>query len=99
MRYIYVTVLSLPLLKKPTVMTSKSASLVLRSALRDKINERLEHLALKREDAALLLGLAPAQVSRLRASRDVFTLDRLVDVAAALGITVRMQATRPYKTQ
>jgi predicted XRE-type DNA-binding protein len=74
----------------------KSPSSLLRTELRDKINERLEQLALRREEAATLLGLAPAQVSRLRSGNDVFTLDRLVDAAAALGISVRMHATRPY---
>ena len=77
-------------------MAAKFLSALLRASLRDKINERLEQLALKREDAAALLGLAPAQVSRLRAGADIFTLDRLVDAAAALGISVRMRVTRPY---
>ncbi len=77
-------------------MAAKPPSVKLRSGLRDKINGRLEQLALTRDDAAALLGLAPAQLSRLRADRDIFTLDRLVDAAAALGISVRLQATRPY---
>jgi predicted XRE-type DNA-binding protein len=77
----------------------KSPSVALRSALRDKIIERLDQLVLKRDEAAALLGLAPAQVSRLRAGQDVFTLDRLVDAASALGISVRLHATRPYSTR
>jgi hypothetical protein len=35
-------------------------------------------------------------MSRLRQGEDVFTLDRLIDAAANIGITVRMTATRPY---
>jgi hypothetical protein len=27
----------------------------------------------------------------------IFTLDRLIDAAANIGITVRMTATRPYR--
>ena len=39
----------------------------------------------------------PAQGGgRLRQGEDVFTLDRLIDAAANIGITVRMTATRPY---
>ncbi len=77
----------------------KSPSVALRAQVRDKIIERLQQLALTREDAAALLGLAPAQVSRLRGGNDVFTLDRLIDAAAALGISVRLHATRPYNAR
>jgi hypothetical protein len=35
-------------------------------------------------------------MSRLKAQEDIFTLDRLIDAAANIGITVRMTATRPY---
>jgi hypothetical protein len=35
-------------------------------------------------------------MSRLRQEEDIFTLDRLIDAAANIGITVRMSATRPY---
>ena len=47
-------------------------------------------------EAADELGLSPGQMSRLRQVEDVFTLDRLIDAAANTGITVRMNATRPY---
>jgi hypothetical protein len=36
-------------------------------------------------------------MSRLRQGEDVFTLDRLIDAAANIGISVRMSATRPYR--
>lgn len=80
-------------------MVTKSPSVLLRRKLREKINERLDQLDLKRDDAGELLHLAPAQVSRLRSGQDIFTLDRLVDVAGALGISVRLQATRPYHSK
>jgi hypothetical protein len=41
--------------------------------------------------------LSPGQMSRLRTGDDVFTLDRLIDAAANIGIAVRMTATRPYR--
>jgi hypothetical protein len=34
-------------------------------------------------------------LSRLKKGDDIFTLDRLIDAAASIGITVRMTATRP----
>ncbi len=52
---------------------------------------------LKDFEAAGQLGLSPGQMSRLRQGEDVFTLDRLIDAAANIGITVRMSATRPYR--
>lgn len=80
-------------------MATREPSVKLRSEMRERINLRLEQLALKRDEAATLLGLAPAQLSRLRAGQDIFTLDRLVDAAGALGISVRLQATRPYHSK
>jgi hypothetical protein len=41
--------------------------------------------------------LSPGQMSRLRTGDDVFTLDRMIDAAANIGIAVRMTATRPYR--
>ena len=35
-------------------------------------------------------------MSRLKKGDDIFTLDRLIDAAANIGITVRMTAMRPY---
>ena len=34
----------------------------------------------------------------MRKGDDIFTLDRLIDAAVHIGITVRMTATRPYGT-
>ena len=58
---------------------------------------RIAELKLKDGEAGAQLGLSPGQMSRLRTGEDIFTLDRLVDAAKNIGITVRMSATRPYR--
>ena len=68
----------------------------LRAQLRERIIGRVAELKLKDFEAADQLGLSPGQMSRLRAGEDIFTLDRLIDAAANIGIAVRMSATRPY---
>ena len=68
----------------------------LRTQLRQRILNRIAELKLKDFEAAGRLGLSPGQMSRLRQGEDIFTLDRLIDAAANIGITVRMSATRPY---
>ena len=73
-------------------------SATLRAQLRQRIRDRNEELQIKDAAAAERLGLTPAQMSRLNGDEDIFTLDRLVDAAARVGLTVRMRATRPYKT-
>ena len=40
--------------------------------------------------------MTASQLTRLHAGEDIFSLDRLVDAAAAIGLTVRVTATRPY---
>ncbi len=77
-------------------MAKQAPSAILRAQLRERILSRVAQLQLTNADAATQLGLSPAQLSRLRAGADIFTLDRLIDAAANLGITVRMSATRPY---
>ena len=69
----------------------------LRAQLRERIIDRIAELNLKDFEAAEELGLSPGQMSRLRQGEDVFTLDRLIDAAAKIGIAVRMSATRPYR--
>jgi predicted XRE-type DNA-binding protein len=78
-------------------MAGKAPSAALRAQLRARIVNRIAELNLKDFEAAEELGLSPGQMSRLRAQEDVFTLDRLIDAAANIGITVRMNATRPYR--
>jgi predicted XRE-type DNA-binding protein len=77
-------------------MATLSPSTPLRAQLRERIIGRVAELKLKDFEAAEQLGLSPGQMSRLKSGHDVFTLDRLIDAAANVGITVRMRATRPY---
>lgn len=77
-------------------MPKQPPSAALRAQLRERIIDRIAELNLKAFEAAEQLGLSPGQMSRLRQSEDIFTLDRLIDAAANIGITVRMSATRPY---
>jgi len=73
-----------------------SPSPPVRAQLRERILNRIAELKLKDFEAAEQLGFSPGQMSRLRVGEDIFTLDRLIDAAANIGITVRMTATRPY---
>jgi len=77
-------------------MPTKLPSALLRAQLRERILGRIAELKLRDVEAAEQLGLSPGQMSRLRQGEDIFTLDRLIDAAANLGISVRMRATRPY---
>ena len=78
-------------------MASRSPSVVMRAELRRKILARVKELALSQSAAAERLGLSRAQMSRLVAGADVFSLDRLVDAAVRVDLKVRLQATRPYE--
>ena len=78
-------------------MPRQPPSAPLRAQLRARIINRIDELKLMDFEAAEELGLSPGQMSRLRTGDDVFTLDRLIDAAANIGIAVRMTATRPYR--
>ena len=77
-------------------MAKQAPSAPLRAQLRERIIARIAELKLRDFEAAGRLGLSQGQMSRLRQGEDVFTLDRLIDAAANIGISVRMTATRPY---
>lgn len=77
-------------------MAAKPPSAKMRTLLRQRINRRIEELNMNRAEAAGELGFTRSQMTRLHADEDIFSLDRLVDAAAAIGLTVRMTATRPY---
>ena len=77
-------------------MPKHPPSAPLRAQLRERTINHIAELKLKDFEAAEQLGLSPGQMSRLRQGEDVFTLDRLIDAAANIGIAVRMRATRPY---
>ena len=78
-------------------MPKQPPSAPLRARLRERIINRIAELKLKDFEAAKKLRLSPGQMSRLRQGEDVFTLDRLIDAAANIGIAVRMTATRLYR--
>jgi predicted XRE-type DNA-binding protein len=78
-------------------MARRTPSTVLRAQLRKKIRDRIAQLDLQQSGAAAKLGFTAAQTSRLMDDQDIFTLDRLVDAAARIGVAVRMNATRPYR--
>ena len=78
-------------------MATRPPSAALPAQLRERIINRIAELKLKDVEAAEELGLSPGQMSRLRQGEDVFTLDRLIDAAANIDITVRVTATRPYR--
>ncbi|OGA16846.1 MAG: hypothetical protein A3G26_03230 [Betaproteobacteria bacterium RIFCSPLOWO2_12_FULL_65_110] len=77
-------------------MAAKPPSSRLRALLRARITRRIDELHLNRADAAEELGFTASQLTRLRADEDIFSLDRLVEAASAIGLAVRMTATRPY---
>jgi len=78
-------------------MPSKPPSARQRALLRSRINRRIAELDLNHSAAARALRLTPAQMSRLAAGEDIFSLDRLVDAATAMGLTVRLTVARPYE--
>lgn len=71
-------------------------SVKLRARLRERIQHRISELDMSRGDAAGCMGLSIAQTSRLCNDHDAFSLDRLVDAAEGIGLTVEMKAVRPY---
>ena len=77
-------------------MAAKPPSSKLRKLLRKKICDRIEAQVMTRKEAGDKLGLNKAQMSRLFDDQDIFSLDRLVDAAEAIGLEVRMNAVRPY---
>lgn len=78
-------------------MPAKPPSTSLRARLREKIRGRIRHLRITDAQAAGKLGFSPSQMSKLRADQDIFSLDRLIDAGAHIGIIVRLSATRPYR--
>ncbi len=71
----------------------------LRAQLRERIQNRIEELAITRANAANSMHLSIAQTSRLCNDHDAFSLDRLVDAAEGIGLTVEMRAVRPYSRE
>jgi predicted XRE-type DNA-binding protein len=71
----------------------------LRGQLRTRIQHRIDELNITRAEAAHFMGLSIAQTSRLCNDYDAFSLDRLVDAAEGVGLTVEMKAVRPYSKE
>lgn len=71
----------------------------LRGQLRTRIQLRIDELNITRAEAAHFMGLSIAQTSRLCNDYDAFSLDRLVDAAEGVGLTVEMKAVRPYSKE
>jgi predicted XRE-type DNA-binding protein len=78
-------------------MATKPPSTRLRAQLRERIIRRIDEAGMTRTAAGKALGLSPAQMSRLGAGQDIFSLDRLVDAAAAIGLAMRLSATRHHR--
>jgi len=78
-------------------MPSRPPSTALRARLREKVRNRIAHLQITDAKAAGKLGFSPSQMSKLRADLDIFSLDRLIDAAARLGISVRLNEARPHR--
>jgi predicted XRE-type DNA-binding protein len=78
-------------------MAARAPSTKLRKLMRQRICERIDALEMSRVEAGEKLGMNKAQMSRLIADQDIFSLDRLVDAAAAIGLEVRLTAVRPYR--
>ncbi|MFM9971666.1 MAG: XRE family transcriptional regulator [Burkholderiales bacterium] len=78
-------------------MATKAPSTQLRKLMRQRICQRIEALEMTRGAAGEQLAMNKAQISRLFDDQDIFSLDRLVDAAAAIGLEVRISAVRPYR--
>lgn len=84
-------------------MATRSASVVVRKQLADAIAVRLEYLRTaddeirRQSDLADEIGLTQSKVSQLlRGDTTHFSLERLMDIAESLDLTVRATVTRPY---
>lgn len=84
-------------------MATRRASETIRKQLAQAIATRLEHLRtaddeeLKQQELADQVGLTQSKVSQLlRADTTHFSLERLMDIAERLDLTVRATVTRPY---
>ena len=84
-------------------MATRRASDTVRKQLAQAIAARLEYLRTaddeerKQQELADEVGLTQSKVSQLlRADTTHFSLERLMDIAERLDLTVRATVTRPY---
>jgi len=84
--------------KKPaqiTDMAVQTQSIKMRSALMAALKQHIEHLGLSQAKAADALGVTQPRISDLmRGKVSLFSLDTLVEMAAAVGLKVKIQVTR-----
>jgi predicted XRE-type DNA-binding protein len=77
---------------------SSAAHLRLRAELMDAVRQVLRRRRLRQRDAAELFGVAQPRVSDLvRGKLALFSIDTLVDMLAAAGVTVELKL-RPTRT-
>ena len=73
----------------------EAAKLKLRSRLMDAIEEYIDHEGITRDEAARRLGVPRSRVSELINDRiSKFTIDKLVNMAARVGLTTRITVRR-----
>ncbi len=79
----------------------KSVELILKSGLLQSIQETIRHRRLKQTEAAELLGIDQAKVSKLLAGQMAgFSLERLVYLVSRLGHDVELKVrTRPHASR
>ena len=80
--------------------SSRAASHALRRAVLGAIAARITRLGITQAEAGAILGISQPRVSALLHGRsEVFSLDTLVDLAARLGLRVRIEVLRPYRSR
>ena len=73
----------------------EAANLKLKSRLMDAIEEYIDHEGITRDEAARRLGVPRSRVSELVNDRiSKFTIDKLVNMAARVGLTTRITVRR-----
>lgn len=73
----------------------EAANLKLRSQLMDAIEEYIDHEGITQDEAARRLGVPRSSVSELINDRiSKFTIDKLVNMAARVGLTTRLTVRR-----
>jgi predicted XRE-type DNA-binding protein len=78
--------------------STRPVSPALRAQLADAILGRLAALGVNQTEAARLLGIAQPRLNLLvRGHGASFSLDTLANLAARLGLTVRVKLTRPSR--
>jgi predicted XRE-type DNA-binding protein len=85
-------------MSKPRRSASRPVSPALRAQLAEAIRARLSGLGVSQTQAARRLGIAQPRLNLLVRGRGAsFSLDTLANLAARLGLTVRVRITRSYR--